>query len=438
MPRTAFALASIGLLTLTPAALAQSTASARSTPAQPPVRSGPAAIAPQFYVVGDPVVLIEWPHTLGLVNAPHNIALMNPGQCIRVGILATGDNRDDFLKKVKVSFSVTFAGKNDVHSLAPMTQFKRIKPEGWDAATDALAATGSKQSNPTFASMGVSSDHWCVPNDAPDGTATVTAETESPAGHQVLTAAKVEIQSFDTGSKKAIASEQEFGDFFKTYYRQPNPARLLPILQFAVADDAQSPSAALLLEVGTFLTAALKADPVAAADFMKRVATQPDTGRRIGLVSLRTAGYDISAVVKSLSPEEQDALSKMSAPPDPFDLAPTRELPLHIDMLWGVFGATGGYDPVKTVAGGLAWRSDYDQFVKWRDTPDHSKEITPWIMHGVGYMAAGFSLNSFKISDPLVMDYVDFMFASPDIPIALKAELGALDKNPAFKRDAAQ
>jgi hypothetical protein len=438
MHRTAFALAVVGLFALNPAARAQSGTPAKSSAPPATPKSGPAKIEPQFYVVGDPVVLTEWPHTLGLVNAPHSIALMNPGQCVRVGILATGDDRDDFLKNTKVSFTVTFSGKSDAHSLSAMTQFKRIKPAGWDAATDALAASGSKQSNPTFASMGVSADHWCVPNDAADGTATVAAETESPAGHQSLTPATVRIQSFDTGSKKVIAGEQEFGDFFKTYYRQPNPARLLPILQFAVADDAQSPSAALLLEVATFLSAALKTDPVAAADFMKRVATQPDTERRLGLIALRSAGYDISSVVKTLKPEEQDEFSKMPAPPDPYDLAPTRELPLHIDMLWGVFGATGGYDPVKTVASGLGWRSDYDQFVKWRDTPDHSKEITPWILHGVGYMAAGFSLASFKASDPLVSDYIDFMLASPDIPITVKAELATMGKNSAFKRDAGQ
>jgi len=63
-----------------------------------------------LFLVNESVVLVQWPHTLKLVNAPQNVTLLNPGQCIRVGIVATVDNRDEYLEKAKLSFRLNFAG----------------------------------------------------------------------------------------------------------------------------------------------------------------------------------------------------------------------------------------------------------------------------------------------------------------------------------------
>jgi hypothetical protein len=427
MHRIAIALAALGLsaVTLHAQAAAQS----------PAPKAAPAAakIEPQFYIVGESVVLSQWPHTLDTVNAPHNITQLNPGQCIRVGVIATGDNRDDFLSRTKVSFKVTFAGHEDMHPLAPIAQSKKIKPEGGDFVTAVAAAGGIKNPLPTFASLGVPPEHWCVPNDAGDGTATIETAIESPGGHQALTPVTINIQSFDTGSKKLFTGEKEFADFFEVYYRQPNPARLVPITQFAIAMEQSDPHQALLEEVSTFLTAALKADPVAAADYLKRIALLPAPDRRLGLVALRTAGYDISSVVGKLPADEQQKINSATPPPDPFDLAPAGDLPVHLDMLWGVFGATGDYAPVKAIASGLGWRSDYDDFVKWRNTPDHAAQLPVALMRGVSYGAAGWSLASFQRSDPLAADYIEFMIAAPDISPAVKTELKSLGTNPVFK-----
>ena len=111
---------------------------------------------------------------------PKSITLLNPGQCVRVGIYSTGDNRDEYLEKTKLSFRVQFAGHSDVHPFAPPSQFKQIKPEGGDFVTAALNAGGAKlpDTMKTMASLGASGDHWCVPIDAGDGTATVHAETD--------------------------------------------------------------------------------------------------------------------------------------------------------------------------------------------------------------------------------------------------------------------
>ena len=168
-------------------------------------------------LVHESVVQTQWPNTLDLVNAPQNITLLNPGACIRVGVVATGDNRDSYLEKTKLSFSVTYAGQKQEHALAPMAQYKKIKPEGGDFVTQVLAAADIKNPLLTMASMGVSADKWCVPVDASDGKATVDAEVETPSGHQTLKPATIQIESFETGSKKAFKDTQEMSTFLMAY-----------------------------------------------------------------------------------------------------------------------------------------------------------------------------------------------------------------------------
>src|SRR5439155_21800972 len=72
----------------------------------PPHKRSPPKIEPQIILLAESVVQTQWTHTLKLVNTPQGITVLNPGQCIRVGIYSTGDNRDDYLQKTKLSFSV--------------------------------------------------------------------------------------------------------------------------------------------------------------------------------------------------------------------------------------------------------------------------------------------------------------------------------------------
>ena len=115
-----------------------------------------------------------------------NVTLLNPGQSIRVGVVAAGDNRDEFIEKTKLSFRVKFSDQAKDHPLSALAQTKQIKPEGGDFVTQALAAGGIKSPALTMATMGVSTENWCVPSDATDGIATIEAETESPSGRKSL------------------------------------------------------------------------------------------------------------------------------------------------------------------------------------------------------------------------------------------------------------
>ena len=386
-------------------------------------------------MLGESVVQEQWVHTLKLVNAPENVTLLNPGQCIRVGVVATGDNRDEFLEKTKLSFRVTFAGQNQDYALASLAQYKQIKPEGGDFVTQVLAAADIKNPLLTMASMGVSADHWCVPDDANDGKATVETEIESPAGHQALKNTTIQIESYETGNKKAFKDTQELSNFVMVYYRQPNPARLLPAMQSAIEYQTANPKSDFIENTAAFLSAALKADPVAAQDFLARIATQPPLPRVLGLDILRSSGYDISTVVKTLSPDDQKKIESMPALPDPYDLSPNSTLFHHLDLMWSTFGATGQYQPIKTIASTLAWRSDYEDFDKMRKSGTHISKLTPSIARGLAYMAAGWSMGSFQRNDPLAADYIEFMLASPDISESVKSELKGLSTNPAFREN---
>lgn len=265
-----------------------------------------------------------------------------------------------------------------------------------------------------------------------DGTATLEAEVESPSGHQVLTFSTIQIESFETGSKKAFKDDKEYSDFLQTYYRQPNPARLLPALQYLVAGQTRSPRPGQAEMLAAFVSAAVASDPVAAKDFQRRISKQPPLTQALGLLALRSAGYDISDSVSAMSPEDQEKFSSLPQLQDPFDLTPTQDLFQHLDMMWTVFGATGQIKPVQTIASTLSWRSGYDEFDKLRRSPDHHLALTPSIIRAVTYTAAGWSLGSFQRNDPLAADYIEYLLASPDTPPSVKKELTELSTNPAF------
>ena len=402
----------------------------------PTQKSSPARIEPQIVVLTESVVQTQWMDTLKLVNAPHNVSLLNPGQCIRVAIYSTGDKRDDFLEKTKLSYQVIFAGHNDSYRLASLSEFKQIKPEGGDLVISALNTAGIEQpaATKTMASLGVSANHWCVPSDAVDGTAMVDVEVESASGHQTLNTSSIRVESFESGSKKSFKDIDELGTFSETYYRQPNPARLLPALQFLVANQTQHQQEGQTEIFAAFLSAALKSDPIAGRNFLTRIGAQPSLTRALGLLALRSAGYDISSVLNTLSDEEQKKFQSLPQLQDPFDLTPTEDLFRHLDMLWAVFGATGQFEPVKTISSALSWRADYEDFDKLRKTPNHPSTVTPSIVRGVVYTAAGWSLRSFQTNDPLVADYIDFLQASTETPQSVKSELARLSTNPAFTR----
>jgi hypothetical protein len=222
-------------------------------------------------------------------------------------------------------------------------------------------------------------------------------------------------------------------EFTMGYHHQSNPARLFPALQFFAADKALSGKQESTYNFVFTLAAALKANPAAAKDFMTRVSAQSGPTRALGTVALFTAGYDIGPVLKTMSPDEQQALKDPQLP-SPYDFNAPEGIPVQFDSLWGMFCITGDFAPIQKIATGLAWRSDWEDFNKARKSTHPPKEWTPSIGRAMAYSAAGWSLGSFQQTDPLAADYIEYMIALPDTPPDIKSELKGLSTNPAFKR----
>lgn len=275
-----------------------------------------------MFILGEWVVQEQWPHTLNLVNIPEGVTILYPGQCIHVGIVADGDNRDTFLQQTKLSFQIRYAGQSLDHDLSALGRVKQIKPEGGDFVTQALGSAGVANPLLTLASLGISADTWCVPADAQDGSVTLQGVVETPKGHQKLKESKVQIETIETGSKRTFKNAQELGGFLSRYYRHPNPARLFPALQFFCADEKARANAGTTESTAAFLSAALKTAPAAARDFQSRVSSQTGFTRALGLMVLQNAGYDIEPVLKAMSDEDREIIRKAPSSPIPTTSAP--------------------------------------------------------------------------------------------------------------------
>jgi hypothetical protein len=382
----------------------------------------------------DTVVAQQWPHTLPLVNAPEVITRLNPGHCVRIAVLATGDGRDGLLQRTQIAFRVRFAGVDEDHGLAPLAAFKQIKPEGGDAVTQILGAAGVKNPIASMASMGVAGERWCVPEGARDGKAVFECSLQIPAGQQPLKTLEIEIESYESGSKNHFKNAQDVADFMMTYYRHPNPARLFAVLESLAADEKMRSAKGAFENSATFLGAALKADPAAEKDFFERVSAESGLTRAFGLLILHNQGFNIDQALNAMGEEEREKFTKLPSLSDPYDFTSGPEIPTHFDMLWSIFGATGTFEPVQKISSALAWHSEYEEFVSKRSEIHALTDLTPQLWRGVSYGAAGWSLGSFQRNDPLAADYIEFIPASSDTPEIVKTELAGLSTNPAFRR----
>ena len=406
------------------------------------VKHEPAKIENAIVIVGEPVVTVQWPNSLRLVNIPPNITQLNPGQCIRVGIGATGDGRDEFIQSAHIAFKVTYAGSTQAFPSAPIAEWKQIKPEGGDFVTQVLDSANIENPMLTMYSLAVSADHWCTPADAKDGVATIEAEADSSKGHIKLPTATVKIESYDTGAKNSIKDLNELGEFSMNYYRQPNPARLAPALEAFVREYSQAakdtskpqPAAGSDRDFLAFLIAALKVDPLAAQDFKAHIATKDKAIYYTGLAVLKYAGHDIEKNLDALSADDRAHFAALPPFDNPYDMTPDSMLYTRFDEMWAIFGTTGEIKPIKTIVSALAWRADYEAFENARKDPNHKFTLTPDVARALGYRVAGWSIGSFQRNNTLAADYIDAMLQSSDTPAAVKEELKHLQTNDAFKQ----
>jgi hypothetical protein len=347
----------IVLFVVIPAACVLAQAQDQVYPAKKPIQT---QIHPELLVVASQVVEEQWTATLGLVNAPSDLKQVEPGQCIRFGILASGDDRDRLLTSAKLGFEFTFAAHSQSFPEEPPEAVKQAKPEG-DFVTQALGVAGIKNPVSSLASIAASRAKWCVPLDAADGTATIRATAVTPDGKSfTLKPRTFEVKTFEAACKNAPFKDMNtFGGWLQQYHSAPDPAELLPGLRI-VADDEK---ARFMPNIMAFFVEAIKASSVAADDLLRALPTEGRSVRVYSIPLLSEAGYPTGRLLDALKEDERTAITSFHLP-DPFNLKPDRMLPNRIDMLWTVFFATGRFKPVETIASMLAWRPDYEKVVQ--------------------------------------------------------------------------
>jgi hypothetical protein len=397
----------------------------------PPRKPVANKLHPDMFVLDDRVVAEQWKVTHTLVNVPFNLELVEPGQCIRVGVIANGDDRDLILSSGQLGFEVDFEGSRQNFEPGLPEAVKQIKPEGGDFVSEALAAAGVKGPSLSVASIAASRAKWCVPTDAKDGTATILPTMHAANRHPLkLNARRLKVAGFSSARKDISFKDMgAFSAWMQGYHKAPNPAGLLQGLRI-VASDAKARSMA---SINMFFIEALRANPPAARDTLDALATESHEVQNYALPLLAQAGLNTAAVVSRMREEDKAAVREVQMA-DPYDMTPDSTLPNRMDMLWAAYFATGDIRPVQAIVSMLAWRPDYDKFVEMQKSGEKPQELTPELMRGVVYTVAGWSLVSLSRNDGLVADYIDALKDSPDVAANVKNELAKLYTNPAFQK----
>jgi hypothetical protein len=279
------------------------------------------------------------------------------------------------------------------------------------------------------------SARWCAPADVQDGTATIEGTVTLADGSRVtLKSRKIDVRTFETARKKVpFKKTEEFEDWFSHFHETPDPALLLPALRI-FTHDAGARNEANLTE---FFVAALKAHPLAAQELISKLPSEDRWMRMVTTSILTWAGYETASLRETLDDHDKAIMNAIHFP-DPFDLSPNEAIGARQDMLWAIFFATGSFQPVRTIAGELAWREDYDKLM------EHGRQARasgapptegwpPYAARGAAYGAAGWSMHSISMTDPLLNDYIAALKASPETPEQVKKELANLENNPAFQ-----
>ena len=389
----------------------------------------PATIQSQLLVIGAQVVDAQWSTTTDLVNAPADLSQIEPGQCLSVVVIATGDGREALLQDSRFSFEIEFAGKTDQFQTGKARLIRALKLDGGDFVTDALGVAGIKNPFPSLAMAGVSEARWCAPPGARDGIVTIKGRSISNGGQPVMFATRaVPVKTFDSARRKPpFKNAQEVGVWIRRYHFAPDPALLLPALRIAAADEKMR----AMPPMSVFFVAALKAFPSAAEELRQRLGKEEHSVLAYSLPLLSEAGYDTADLLTKLSASEATSV-RATRLANAFDPTPNEGLMSRLDMLWATFSATGEIAPVRSVVGFLAWRDDFKALKRLIDSGQQPSELNESVMRAVIYRGAGWSLRSQMRYDGLVADYVDFIKASAQTSPAIKEELAGLKTNPAF------
>lgn len=397
-------------------------------------------ILPDIVIFPEQVVAEQWPAMLETVHPPKELKQVEPGQCIRFGVFASGNSRE-LLQTSKYAIELSLAGGALRFPAEPAQMVKRttiFMPGVLGADTANGRISKEIPSEQALAASGPKT-RWCAPADARDEIATVQGSILLPNGKTMaLKRRELEIKTFESARKKiAWKDVEQMGLWLQHFHDTPEPALLFPALRL-MAQDTQTRNSLSLTE---FLAAAFKAYPAAAEELQRKLPAEDRWTRLIGISVLGWAGYDNASLREGLPQEDKNALATATHA-NPYDLIPDNQIAVREDMLWSIFFATGRMQPVRAISTALAWGEDYNKLMeRGRQMHDSgekpSDEWPPYVARAAAYGAAGWSMSSLASSDALLSDYIDALKVAPDTPPSVKQELESLYKNPAFRMDRA-
>ncbi|HEV2578694.1 MAG TPA: hypothetical protein VGU25_15925 [Acidobacteriaceae bacterium] len=356
---------------------------------------------------------------LPTVNAPAEPTVLNPGQCVRVGVAASGLNSEHALNRVSIHAIIT---SSDIHAelpLQPSAAFKLLRPAAENKLDDDLAHAGVKIQLPAVAALAVSASKWCVPPDAHDGKVTISADVEVNGKHTNAQSHTIRIESIASAAAADFNDKKQLGDWTMSYDAHPEPARLLAALRFVASQ--QQPD----LNGIQFLISAFAHDAPTAALFGPLIAQfQP----RPKLLAMAVAARaKVTFTHPPIVNHDDGQPLDLSGFPDAYDLKSSPQPWQNLDLLWAEFLATGSRKPIAAIAQALVWKSDYDSFQEMKKEGKKATELTPSITHGVTYGAAQWSLGSFYRADPIAADYIRSIREDPSTPQPIRDALQNLN-----------
>src|SRR5215510_4082024 len=375
------------------------------------------------------VVVEQWPVMRNFVHVPADMKQIEPGQCIRFAVTASGTGSDKLLQNAKFNFEFTVLGKTESFAMEPVQAFKETTLITHETVAKSLQSVEAAKALLLARYMAASKAGWCAPVDVQDGTLTVKGSAITSDGKTIsLERRNIEVKTFETARKHPpFKSLEMLGQWTMQYHATPDPAQLLLALRMIAGDQKMREE----LGAWSFFVAALQASKPAAEELMRRLPSEDRLVRLYSVSALKQGGYSTESLVSGFTEQDKSLLQSLQFP-DPYDMTPGPDIGARQDMLWSIFFATGSIKPVRAIASELAWGDDYARFKKAAD----AGERTGWsdsVGRAVGYSAAGWSMGSLAQEDNLVYDYIDVLKASSDTPPAIKKELENLYKNPAFR-----
>ena len=398
-------------------------------------QNGSAILSAHVVVIRDEVVHDQWPVLGEQIIPPAYLKQVGPGDCVRFAVAAAPWQAGmAALKQARLEFEMEHAGQTQTFAGEVPEAVKHTSPISVTFMLQTLKNDKlPKKSAFAEEALAASKARWCAPAELQDGSISVKCKVMPADGSTVhCDSLKIDARTFESARKhQTLKKDEAFGEWFTHYHLAPNAALLLPALRITAPD----PKARDEFNTMFFFAAALKANPIAAEELMRRLPQEEHWVQLYSTAVLGWAGYSTGALMAGFPEAERTMIQSLNHP-DPFDMSPGPDIGARQDMLWAIFFATGNFEPVRAIAGELAWGEEYDKFEAiTRSGEKKEREWDSFSTRAVGYATAGWSMASLSSNDALLEDYIGALQCSPGTPVSVKKELANLYTNPAFQMD---